>query len=150
FDRERLEHRPQLLDLSRVAGREYDSHTCARSVRVQGFELPREQLADAVGREVQQLVELMAAQGVAFGRALHFDEAAAVVHHDIHVGFGVRVLGVVEIEHRHARPDTDGHRGDLAVNRALAQCAFTYERVDGVDECNVTSGDGCGARAAVR
>ena len=37
----------------------------------------------------EQLVELVRGERVAFGRALHFDEAAAVVHHDVHVGLGL-------------------------------------------------------------
>ena len=64
--------------------------------------LQLEQLRDAVRGEIQQRIELVAAEGVTFGRALHLDEAAAVVHHDVHVGLGLRILGVVEIEHRHA------------------------------------------------
>ena len=55
-----------------------------------------------LGREVEQRIELVAAEGVALGGALHLDEAAAVVHDHVHVGLGLRVLGVVEVEHRHA------------------------------------------------
>ena len=51
------------------------------------------------GGKIQQRIELVAPERVALGRALHFDEGAAVVHDDVHVGLGLRVLGVVEIEH---------------------------------------------------
>jgi hypothetical protein len=37
-------------------------------------------------REIEQRVELLAPERVALGRALHLDEAAAVVHHHVHVG----------------------------------------------------------------
>ena len=50
----------------------------------------------------EQRVELLAAKRMTFGGALQFDEAAAVVHDDIHVGIAVRILGIVEIEHRYA------------------------------------------------
>jgi hypothetical protein len=49
--------------------------------------LQRAQLTDAAGGKVQQRIEFMAAKRVAFGRALHLDEGAAVIHHDIHIGF---------------------------------------------------------------
>jgi len=57
--------------------------------------LELEQPLDAVRRQVQQSVELVAAERVAFRRALHFDESAAVVHHHVHVGFGTGILGIV-------------------------------------------------------
>src|SRR3546814_8954677 len=41
----------------------------------------------------QQGVEFVAAERVALGRALQFDEAAAVVHHHVHVGIAIAVLG---------------------------------------------------------
>ena len=66
----------------------------------------------------------MAAESVTFGRALHFDEAAAVVHDDVHVRLGLRVLGVVEIEHRHAVADAHRDRGDLAMQREVAMSRF--------------------------
>src|SRR5450432_4032751 len=62
-----------------------------------GLKLSGMQLRDPVGREVQQLVELMTPKRVAFRRPLHFDECAAAVHHDIHVGFRIRILGIVQI-----------------------------------------------------
>ena len=65
----------------------------------------------------QQGLHFVAAEGVAFGGALHLDEAAAVVHHHVHVGVAVGVLGVVQIEHRHAAVDADRDRGDRAVDR---------------------------------
>ena len=38
-------------------------------------------------------------------------------HHDVHVGVAGRVLGVVEVEHRHAVDDADRHRGDEIAQR---------------------------------
>src|SRR4051812_40374998 len=42
--------------------------------------LQDEQLRNAVGGEVEQCIEFVTAEGMTFGRALHFDEAAAIVH----------------------------------------------------------------------
>ena len=75
---------------------------------------------DARGREIQQLIELVAAERVAFGGALHLDEGAAAVHDHVHVGFGVRILGIVQIEHRRAAVDAHGDGGHLAVQRVGA------------------------------
>src|ERR1700754_3667510 len=82
----------------------------------QGLErraLRDDQFADALGGKDEQGVHLVTAERVAFGRALHVHEAATVVHHDIHVGIAVRILGVVEIEHRGAVRDAprDGRGG---------------------------------------
>ena len=53
----------------------------------------------------------------ALGGALQLDEAAGAGHHDVHVGVARRILGVVEIEHRHAVDHTDRHRGDEIAQR---------------------------------
>src|SRR5688572_24373787 len=74
--------------------------------------LQLEQLRDALGREVEQRIELVAAERMAFGRALHLDEATTVVHDDVHVGLGAGVLGVVEIDDGHAVADANRDRRD--------------------------------------
>ena len=106
--------------------------------------------ADAVRGEVEQRVELVAAERVAFGRALHLDEAAAVVHDDVHVGLGAGILGVVEIEHRHARRrcrPTPRRPGRESGCRACS--AVAHERIARVGERDVAAGDRGRARAAV-
>ncbi len=75
------------------------------------------QSRDASRREVQQLIEFVAPERVSLGGALHLDESAAAVHHHIHVGFRVRILGIVQIEHRHAAVDAHRDGGHLAVQR---------------------------------
>ena len=101
-------------------------------------------------REVQQLVEFVAAEGVALGRALHLDEAAAAVHDDVHVGLGVRVLGVIQVEHRHAavdarpRPRPPGRAADSRCSARRFE-----QRIDRVGERDEAAGDRRGARAAV-
>src|SRR5688572_20702731 len=72
---------------------------------------PRD-LRDAARREIEQLVELLAGERRALGGRLHLDEPAVPRHHDVHVGLGGRVLGVLEVEERLAVDDPDGDGGD--------------------------------------
>ena len=99
--------------------------------------------------EIEQRIELVAAECVTFGRALHFDEAAAIVHDHVHVGLGAGILGVVEIEHRHARADADRHGRHLAVQRRGSDEPLREQRVAGIGERHVSAGNRRGARAAV-
>src|SRR5438270_12685908 len=58
-------------------------------------------LCDAGGRELQQLVETLPRKRILLRRRLHLDQAPVPRHHDVHVGIGVRILLVVEIEQGH-------------------------------------------------
>ena len=73
-----------------------------------------------------------------------------VVHHDVHVGFGLGVLGVVEVEDRHAlrrcRPTPP--RPDRGSDCARS-CAPSTSCSRGERERDVAAGDRRGARAAV-
>src|ERR1700685_1469213 len=80
-----------------------------------GTELCRMQLRNAMRCKVQQLVELVAAKRVSLCRPLDFDEPAAAVHHHVHVGFRVRVLGIIQIQHGRSTVDAYRHRRDLAM-----------------------------------
>ena len=77
------EHLADLGELARVAAGRDDE--ASRSVG-QRLALFRAELGDAFGCEREQRVELLATERVAFGGALQLDEAAAVVHDDVHVG----------------------------------------------------------------
>src|SRR6202142_1699437 len=67
-----------------------------------GGELCGMQLRNALRRKVQHLVKLVAAKRMPLCGALDFNKCAAAVHDDIHVGFGVRILRLVQIENRGA------------------------------------------------
>ena len=60
-----------------------------------------------------------------------------------------RVLGVVEVEHRHAVDDADRHRGDLAVSGLAPSEPLRDQRVDRHRQRDVGAGDRRGAGAAV-
>ena len=70
------------------------------------------QVLDPGCGEVEQLVEPRAVERHLLGGRLHLDEAPVAGHHDVHVDVGVRVLGVVEVEQRHAVDDADRDGGD--------------------------------------
>src|SRR6185437_8969276 len=73
------------------------STTCLISnLSVQRLCLQREQLSDTARGEIEHGVELVPPKRVPLGRALNLDERAAVVHDDVHVGFRLRVLRVIE------------------------------------------------------
>src|SRR5579884_73981 len=100
---------------------------------------------DAPLGEREQLVECLARERVSLGRRLHLDEAPVAGHHDVHVGIRARVLGVVEVEQRHAVDDTDGHRRDRVAERAREP-----EAVERALACDVRAADRRAARATVR
>src|ERR1700722_19136018 len=114
-----------------------------------GGELCGMQLRDALRRKVQQLVEFMAAKRVAFCGALDFDKRAAAVHDDIHVGFGVRILRVVQIKNRRASVNAHRHGSHLPVQRVCDDGASLEQSVDGIRQSHEAAGNRCGARAAV-
>src|SRR5438477_10740844 len=58
-------------------------------------------LGDSGFCEREQLVERLTRERIALRRRLHLDQASVAGHDDVHVGVGVRVLGVVEVEPRH-------------------------------------------------
>src|SRR5690348_5564421 len=68
--------------------------------------------AAAARSEIEQLAERVPREGIFFRRRLHLDEPAVAGHDDVHVGVGVGILGVVEIEHGHPVDDADGHSSD--------------------------------------
>src|SRR5690606_15717027 len=112
--------------------------------------LGRDELGDALRGKVEQRIHLLAAKRVAFRGALDFDEAAAVVHHDIHVGVARGILGVIQIEYPHALPDADRDGRARTVYRVARQAPLALQPAHRIDERDVRAGDRGGARAAVR
>src|SRR6202795_4080396 len=105
-------------------------------------ELGGMQPGNALGGEIQQLIEFVAPKRVAFCGALNLDECAATVHDHVHIGLRIRILRVVQIEHRRAAVDAHGNGGDLAVQGIRIQRTLLQQRIDGVRECHESAGDG--------
>src|SRR3954466_9753848 len=86
--------------------------TALRKCNGDGFRLDLADPGDALLREVDELVEGGARERILLGGRLHLDQPPVAGHDDVHVGVGVRVLGVVEVEERHAFDDADRDGGD--------------------------------------
>ena len=97
----------------------------------------------------EQGVEFVAGEWLAFGGALHFDHAAVARHHHVHVGVAVRVLGIIEIKHRHAFKNADRDRGDRIADRRSGEQFFLQQITDCIVQCHIGAGNAGGARAAV-
>src|SRR5262245_51360082 len=108
------------------------------------FGLKRPDLGDAPCGQLEQLVERLARERVAFGGRLHLDEAAVAGHDDVHVGVGARVLGVVEVEQRDTVDDPDGHGRDR-----VPEGAGETETLERAHPGDVGATDRGAARAAV-
>ena len=67
---------------------------------------------------IHQPVELLLAERLGLCRSLHLDDAARAGHHEIRVGVGFRILGIVEIEHRLAAIEPARHGGDVVAQHA--------------------------------
>src|SRR6056297_1344137 len=111
--------------------------------------LRRHQLNDAGASEIQQALELVAAEGVSLGGALHLDEGACVVHDDVHVGLGFGILGIVQVEHGFAPVDAHRDGGYLAVQRVLFQGALLLQALHRQRQGHVATRDRGGAGAPV-
>src|SRR4051812_23101058 len=109
-----------------------------------GFELRFRDFGDPAGREIDQLVQLLARERVALRGRLHLDEPSVAGQHDVHVRVRRRVLRVVEVEQRDTVNDTDGHCGDR-----VAQSLREAEAVERAARRDVRAADRRAARAAV-
>src|SRR2546423_1117648 len=98
------------------------------------FVLDFDDLPDAVRSKRQHGIEFVRAEGVTFGRALHLDEGTGIIHDDVHVGFGGRVLLIIKIEHRHALVDADRHRCHRAIDRILHKKLALHQMSDRIPQ----------------
>ena len=101
-------------------------------------------LLDPGLRQLEQLVEANAGEGHLLRGRLHLDQPPVAGHDDVHVDLGGRVLGVVEVEQRHAVDDADRDRGDRPRQRLREP-----EPVERATRRDVGAADRGAARAAV-
>ena len=81
--------------------------------------------------------------------ALHLDDIARAGHDEIGVGVGLRILGIVEIEHRRAVADAAGDRRHVIAQRIGAQHFARLHPGDAIVQRDPAAGDRGGAGAAV-
>src|SRR3569833_1342008 len=101
-----------------------------------------DELADAALCELEHGLQIPHAKGMALGRALHLEEGAGLVHHHVHVGLGIRVLGVVEVQHRYTLVNADRHGGDLTIYGILGDEPLLLHVTYRIDQGYITAGDG--------
>ena len=87
--------------------------------------------------------------GVFLRGRLHLDDIAGAGEDEIGVGVGLRILGIVEIEHRHARTDAAGNRRDMIAQHVGLDHLARFHPGEAVVERDPGAGDGGGAGAAV-
>ena len=108
-----------------------------------------DQLRNTLLREIEHRIHLLAAEGVPFGSTLHFDKGAAFVHHYVHIGLGIGIFGVVEIEHRGAIEYPHRYRGEMAMQRVLLDQFLCPEMGHCIGQRHIGTGDRCGTGAAI-
>ena len=96
-----------------------------------------------------RVVERLALEGQAFGRALHLDEPPVAGLHDVHVHVRARVLLVGEVQHRHAADHADARRGHVIVHGDRLDLSRRAHVLHGEHHRDEPAGDRRGARAAV-
>src|SRR5580765_1193933 len=75
--------------------------------RLHGLPLGEPDVVDPAGREVEQVVELIARERRALGGRLHLDQPTVAGHDHVHVHLGGGILDVVEIEQALALDDAN-------------------------------------------
>ena len=86
---------------------------------------------------------------MAFGRSLNLDKTAGFVHDDIHVGFGLRVLRIVEVQNRYAAIDPNGYRSDLPMQWVLFRRLLPGHALHRQSERDVSAADRSRTRTTV-
>ena len=70
-------------------------------------------------------------------------------HHDVNVDVGARVFFVREVEHARAADEAHARRSNRINERIFGKSFEFHQRLDRDSECDVSTGNGCGAGAAV-
>ena len=109
-----------------------------------------DQCGDPLPGKINHGLQFVGAEGMAFGRALDFDEGTGIIHDHVHIGFGAGIFGIVKVQDRYALVDADGDGGDVTVYRVLLQHVASLHVTYGVDQGHVTAGDRRRTGAAIR
>src|SRR3954447_21076873 len=107
--------------------------TASRKCNRHRLRLQVADLRDAALCKRQQLVERFTRERVALRSGLHLDETAVTGHDDVHVGIGVRVFRIVEIQQRHTVDDAYRHGGH-GIDDGLGE-PEAVERAPSCDAC---------------
>ena len=85
--------------------------------------------------------ELGLAEHGSLRRGLHLHQSARAGDDEVGVGLRLRILGVVEVEHRRALVDAAGDRGDVVAQRIVLDDRAAAHPLEAVVECDPGAGD---------
>ena len=86
---------------------------------------------------------------LAFGRALHLNDATVFGHHHVHIGFRGGIFHVLQIANGFTINNTDGDGGNHALHRVGLQFTGSDQLVQRIGQRDAGAGDGSGAGTAV-
>ena len=86
-----------------------------RRLNCQGAALDLHDPAYAAGGQIQHGVQFLPAKGMALRGALNLDKGTGVVHDDVHIGLGIGVFRVVQVQNGDGVEDARGHGRDHAM-----------------------------------
>src|SRR6516162_1951484 len=98
------------------------------------------ELGDAGPGELHHLGEEAIVEWRPLGRRLDLDDPARAGQHEIGVSFGLRILGIVEVEHRRPGDDPAGDRGDGVAQRQLRQQPRRHQTLAGLVQRHIAAG----------
>ncbi|VXC46315.1 hypothetical protein SPHINGO8AM_130240 [Sphingomonas sp. 8AM] len=108
-----------------------------------------EDLVAADPREAEQAQQRFLVIGRVFGGRLRLGDMTVFEQHEIGVGVGVRILVIIEVEHRIALIDAARHRRDLLFDRVGGQLARGEQPIDRQPQRDPCARDRRGTRAAI-
>src|SRR5262245_1722974 len=114
-----------------------------------GHFLQADELFDALARKRKQRSELIFAERDFFGSRLDLHNVAGARHHEVRVGVGFRILGIVEIEHGDALTYATGDGSDVVAQDVRLDHVTRFHPIETVGQRDPRSGDRCGPSAAV-
>src|SRR5436190_1688074 len=100
----------------------------------EGILLGAKQFANAGLAELEHGAELLLRKSRLFTRALHLDEFAPGVHHEIQVDLGSGIFNISQVQQRLAGKDAYADSGDRMDQRILRQLAFGDQLANGEGE----------------
>src|SRR5271165_2864837 len=107
------------------------------------------ELGDTRPGELHHLGEEPVVEWGPLGRRLDLDDPPGPGQHEIRVGLGLRILGVVEVEHRRPCNDAAGDRGNRVAQRQGRQKPSRDQTLTRLVQRHIAAGDRSGTGAAV-
>src|SRR5271165_5967338 len=107
------------------------------------------QLRNPGPREPEHLAEQRVVERRTLGGCLDFDDPAGAGQHEVRVGLRLRILGVVQIEHRSAGNDAAGDRRDTVAQWQPGQHSDLRQSLKRLVEGDIAAGHRGGAGTAI-